>query len=166
MKNLSVAFITLLSTLFFACNNNTSENQFVYVNTDSIVGEIIADTIIYDVIIKNTNPDDFWTEECLQHFDRPGFMDTIFSNIYNNKLKAIKFLSEDTLSIKEVKEIEQSHWYSRETIGKIQFAEIWYFSSSHMIMNKKILSMIFGVEQFDHNGKLKGYKPLFKIYLN
>ena len=165
MKNLSFALLILLTTLLIACNKPTSERT-VYINTDSIKGDIIADTIIYDVIIKNPNPDDFWTDDCLQYLNKKSFLDQIFANIYNNKLTALDYITGDTLSINDVKNLEQADWYSRESIGKVQFTEIWYFDSKHMVMNKKILNMVFGVEKFNDLDELEGHKPLFRIYMN
>lgn len=158
-------FVLAILILIASCNKQEKSN-YIYVNTDSIQGIIIADTIVYDVIIKNTNPEDLWSEECLKNLDQRSLVDNIFTNIYSEEMIAFNYLSNDTISIDMVKQIEKESWFSREAIGKIQFAEIWFYNTEHQVMNKEVVSIILGVEQFDELGELKGYKPLFKVYMN
>jgi hypothetical protein len=166
MKRQNVFFVVMLGILFSSCQTKGPSEKTVYVNTDSLKGKIIADTIIYDVLIKNPNPEDYWTDECLQYLNKDALLDSIFANIYSGKLIAYDFILGKPYSIKEIEQIENSDWFSRDAVGKIQFTEVWFFDSNNMVMNKKVISLIFGVEQYNSIGELKGHKPLFKIYLN
>lgn len=152
--------------LFSSCCKHDIKNTSGIIANDTIQGVAFADTIIYDVIIKNTDPNDFWTEECLRNVNRDIFIDNLFQNIYNGELEAFHFLTEEKFEISTIKSIERGAEYSRESIGKIQFAEIWHYDANMQVFDKKVLSVILGIEQFDQEGKLKGYKPLFKVYLN
>ncbi len=156
-----IAIVTIVS-----CNRKPTENNAVYVNTDTITGKLIADTIIYDVVINNLDSTDEWTDECLQYLKKDELFGEVFNNIYNGNMTAYNFFTDEALSIEEVKEIESDPVFSKDAIGKIQFREVWYFDGQHQIMNKKVLCMIFGLEIYNNLGELKGYRPLFKIYTN
>jgi hypothetical protein len=163
---MKIFWYSLVLFIIAACNTNKTETKPEVIFTDSLSGKVIADTIIYDVIIKNTNPDDYWTEECLQYLKREDFIDSLFHSLYKKNLIAYDFFSGEKLSLKDIKALEKSDWYSREAIGKLQFTEVWTYNNTHNIMNKKVLSIVMGVEQFNNLRELKGYKPLFKIKLN
>jgi len=157
-------FVIAAFILISSCN--TAEDNPTFIYKDELSGTLIADTIIYDVIIKDTTLNDFWSKQCLKGVNHKEFIDDIFNNIYNEKIQALHFLSEEKLPIKDIEEMEHEDWFSREAIGKIQFTEIWYYNPNHAVMNKIVLSLTLGVEQYDNNNKLKGYKPIFKVYLN
>ena len=57
MKNITILFLfaLLLST---SCRNFNTQNTQIVIKHDSVYGNMIADTIVYDVIIKNPNPED------------------------------------------------------------------------------------------------------------
>lgn len=158
-----IALIILTGVI--SCTNN-SNTETVYINTNSSSGAVIADTIIYDVIIKNTTPDDEWSRLCLQNIDRKVFVDQLFNNIYNGDLKAFHYLSGDIILPETLKQLETQDQYSRDAIGKLQFAEVWRYNDSLQVFNKEVISIIVGTENFDNSGNLKGYRPLFKVYLN
>ena len=96
----------------------------------------------------------------------PGFGYSIFDAVYSGKYKAYDHFTGSLLSIESIKEMEAQEDFSREDIGKIQFSEVWYFNSENNILNKKVISMVLGLEQYNNFGELKGYKPVFKVYLN
>ncbi len=134
--------------------------------SDSSAKNLIADTIIYDVIIKNPDPDDEWTEKCLAGFDKIRFVDQIFNAVYSKHAIVYDFFSGEKISPGALKRIEKSKDYNREKIGKIQFSETWYYDSLNLIMEKKIISMVLGYELHGDNGEIIGYKPVFRINLN
>lgn len=163
----TITTLLLFSTfLFVKCSKETVIEKKIYIDTDSLSGTLVADTITYDVIIKNIDPGDVWAEECLRYLDRKMLIDSIFSSVYTGRLKAYDLFSNNELSIKEIRTLEQADWYSREAIGKIQFSEIWYFDASNTVFKKKPLSLVLGLEQFSESGEFKGYKPVFKVFLN
>jgi hypothetical protein len=130
------------------------------------VSAIMADTITYDVIVKNANPEDDWTTLCLQHLDREKLIGNIFDAVYAGKLKAYDILSNSELSVNKVKKIEKEKDFDRSRIGKIQFTELWLFNEQDMSMEKTVRALALGYELYDSDGKVRGYKPVFKVYLN
>jgi hypothetical protein len=155
--------------LIWNCGNECPENNQIESTThfsDTLSGFIIADTITYDVIIKNNDSSAVWNEEFLRYIKRNMLIDSIFSGVYSGRFEPYSFFSGEKLSIREVREMEKEDWFSRDAIGKIQFSEVWYSKSGSFSIEKKVYSIVLGVEQFDNFGHLKGYKPVFKIYLN
>ncbi len=126
----------------------------------------IADSIVYDVIIKNANPYDTWTTECLSGLDRKTFIDDLFRAIYNGKLTAVDFDTEKTLSSEQVKKLEKEIKKVRSRIAKVQFIENWYFDTLSLTMQKEVRSVVLGYEVYDEEGEVRGYKPVFRVDLN
>jgi hypothetical protein len=150
-----------------SCNTNKNQTPEIgYIDKDTLNYVVIADTITYDVIIKNTVKVDPMTDEFLRYLDKTNLIDKVFASIYSGKLIATDYFSGNPLSITEIKVMESEEEYSRESIGKIQFAEVWYFNAEHSVFKKKVISMVLGIEQFNDDGTLRGYKPLFRIYMN
>jgi hypothetical protein len=129
-------------------------------------GEVIADTITYEVIVQNPDPDDQWMTQCLKSFKQHSFIEEVFSQVYAGKIKAYDFFTKKPLNSGDVKKIETEPGYSRDNIGKIQFTERWYFDSSSQKFQKEVLSLVLGYSVYDQDGRLRGYKPVFKIFLN
>ncbi len=126
---------------------------------------LFADSIIYDVIIKNTDQNNQWKNECLKGLNKEAFLNKLFKNIYNNTFKVYDFSSNTLLSVEDIKAIEADEEYKREHIGKMQFKEDWYYDFSTGTMYKKIHSVILGYEVVGPSGEVKGYKPMFKIIM-
>ncbi len=158
---------TLILILIMACQENKKPEEDIAAITEqsAITGIQIADTIIYDVIIRNPNPDDSWTESCLAGFKRTMFIDSIFTLVYSGRLAAYDFESHKELRVKDIKQIEAEKDFARDKIGKIQFKEKWFFDTRKLTFTKEIISMIPGYEVYDDAGELRGYKPVFLIIL-
>ncbi len=155
---------------FISCKESRQESS-EYIETDKSVSDslaknLIADTIIYEVIIKNPDPDDTWTEKCLAGFDKYRFVDQLFTAIYDEKATACDFFSGKEITPRELKRIEKSKEFSRDKIGKIQFSENWYYDSLNIKMEKRIISLVLGYELYGDNGEIIGYKPVFKINMD
>jgi hypothetical protein len=127
---------------------------------------IMADTITYDVIVRNANPDDEWTTLCLQRLDREKLIGSIFDAVYSGKLKAYDILSNTELPLNRVRKMEKEKDFDRSKIGKIQFTELWLFNEQDLSMEKTVRALAMGYELYDTEGKVRGYKPVFKVYLN
>lgn len=160
MKTIVYAFFILL--LISCISKPEVSNKKVTANS----GSVIADTIIYDVLIKNANPDDEWENQRLQYLKHTAFIDSIFILVYNREIIAFDIFDNKALSVSQVKSIEKQAEYSRDRIGKIQFTEKWYFDPTNQELHKQILSIALGYETYNENGEVRAYKPLFKIYLN
>lgn len=157
-----------LVVLLFACKPRVevSEMRETIKVSDSIQGQfldIVADSIIYDVIVKNPSSDDAWTAECLKNLNRKKLIDMIFENIYKEKITAFDYSTNKKLNPKEVKNIEKEESFKRENIGKLQFTETWILDSVNFSIYKKVTDVTLGYEYYDSEGKLFGYSPLFKV---
>jgi len=126
----------------------------------------VAEKIVYDVIIKNANPYDTWTTECLSGLDRKTFVDDLFRAIYEGKLTAVDFDTGEELSSGKVKNLEEEIRKVRSRIAKMQFTEDWYFDTLSLTMHKAVRSIVLGYEVYDEAGEVRGYKPVFRIDLN
>ena len=129
-------------------------------------GSLVADTITYDVIVRNPNPSDSWAEKCLHRLNRQKLVDSIFSAVYEGKLKPYTIFENHEMSITEVRLLEQAKDYDRSLVGKLQFSEAWYFDSSTSSIQKKPISVALGYEMPSADGLEVKYKPLFKVYIN
>jgi hypothetical protein len=154
-----------LMIFFTACRKHSSEIPAIASETKSGIpsGIEVADTIIYQVIISNPNPDDTWTTECLRGLSRKTLVDSIFSMVYDGRLAAVKRETHEKLTIKQLKDIEMADGFSRDKIGMIQFTEAWYLDPATRTMAKKVLAMDLGYNYYTSEGDLVGYKSLFRV---
>jgi hypothetical protein len=155
---------------FLSCKESKVKPEITSEKTihkrDSLDMKLIADTIIYDVIIKNPDPDNEWIKKCLGNLKRTEFIDKLFDAVYNKETFAYDFFSGKEIKPRDLKKIEKEDGFNREQIGKLQFTETWYYNSQNLIMDKKIISITLGHEISENNGDIIGYKPVFKIKLN
>ena len=127
---------------------------------------LLADTIVYDVIVKNSDPENKWQEKCLQQFHRKAFIDEIFDAAYKNKIKVYDFYTGKIMQPDQLKELEKQEDFNRDAIGEIRFTEQWYYNPSKKQFNKKVLSLILAYQVFNSDGTSRGYKPAFKVVMN
>ena len=168
MKNIPSLPVAVLFILFsVSCKqNNKPDSAKQEVKELSMSMYEMADTIIYDVFIKNPNPEDSWGEECLKHLNHAALVDSMFSMVYSGRAIALDIFTNEKLSSQEVMEMEKNKDFSRDKIGKMQFAEKWYFDPMNNRMEKKVLSIALGYELYDDDGNVKFYRPLFKVVMN
>ncbi len=164
---LLLSYVIIILT---GCKEKRQEPEYhdreIRVKYDSMAGNLIADTIIYDVIIKNPNPDDIWTEQCLGNLRRDEFVNQLFEAVYDKRANAYDFVTGIKMSPRDLRKFEKTEDFGRDKVGKIQFAEVWYFDAAKLTMEKRILYMILGYEVMGDNSEIIGYKPVFRIYLN
>ncbi len=155
-------------------NNNKDEDstkvtQEIYPNSgnfyvpDSGKNLIVADPIIYDVIVKNPDKSDEWTEYCLQNTDIEAIKNIIYNAILQGRLLPYHYRTDTVIDFDEVKKMIEN---KDKKIGKMQFEEKWYFNEDSLTMHKTVSYITFGYELINDNGKVYGYEPAFKIYLN
>jgi hypothetical protein len=128
-------------------------------------GFIVADTIIYDVVIKSPDSDDAWAEERLRGLNYTVLIDSIFEMIYRGKAIAYNYETREKLTPVQVRKLETADNFSRDAIGMIQFTEVWYLDPLHGRMTKEVLSMIPGYNFYTAEGELFGHKPMFVVEL-
>lgn len=130
---------------------------------DKAQGLIAADTIIYDVVIRNSNPDDTWKAFCLSRVNYAVLIDSIFNMVYSGSISAFNHETQEKLTARQVQEIERSDGFSRDKIGMIQFTEVWYLNPAEKSMQKKVISMVLGYNYYTPEGELFGHKPVFRV---
>lgn len=167
MKNRLLNFF-LFCTIVFAtssCNQQTSSKAIsrTIIALDSLKLKCYADTIVCDMLVRNSDKEDKWMEECLGRLQRKALIDIIFEDIYNGNIIAYDYFTNKKLSIDDVKKIEKTPGYSRDVIGKFLFREAWFYDKIHHSFIKKVHSIIFGYEKYDENISDKKIIPLFKV---
>ena len=160
-------FLLLMAGISCSSEDTESPSDLSHAQTDSLSpGWLVADSILYDVVIKNPDPSDEWVNTNLKYLEREKWLDEIFSAIYHKKLKAFDYYTGEELSVRAVKKIEKETDFDRNKIAKIQFTEKWYFDSKTLTMNKKVIHMVIGYEYFNSHGELRGYKAAFTVKMN
>jgi hypothetical protein len=151
--------VLIISGLFlFSCQNKTENSP------TKTEGELIADPIIYEVIVKNPNPDDEWLNECLENTNSSYLIAQVLKEVKAGNLKAYDYYDNHELSIDEIKQIITENDLNGRT-GKIQFEENWYWDKNQLQLKKEVKKLMFGFKIFDATGKLRGYKASFVVDL-
>lgn len=150
-----------------SCNRQQKEPSGKASNAQPVTGTgiRIANPIIYDAVIKNPDPDDKWGDEELKNFDKKKLVDMIFKAVYDKKITAYNYHTDEPMSIEDIKALENSGDFDRSKIGKIQFIEDWYFDPESMVMTKKVKSIMIAYEVYNQFDELRGYKAAFRIDL-
>jgi hypothetical protein len=150
--------------LISGCNNN--KEKTISTQKDLINATQIADTIIYDVLVLNPDPDDEWINDCIDNLNKNELVEFVFNAVYNEKAKAYHYFTNELFSIEDVKAIENEPDYSRDKIAKIQFVEEWLINEDDFKLYKQVQSIMLGYEVRNENGEIRGYKPTFRVYFN
>ena len=124
---------------------------------------VLADTVIYYTVIKNSDPEDTWQEECLARLDRKALANIIFNAIYNGRLTPYDFMNEEPITIEEVKEIEKRN--PRNAIARVEFTEEWYFNETDLNFIKRVNAIMLGYEKPNESGEMR-YIAGVKVFLN
>ena len=160
-------YVICIAMLLGACKQEASEKATL--TADQLTGsdhsafDKIADTITYDVIIRNDNPDDKWTESCLAHLKREEFVNTIMEQIKAGTLTAYDYETNQPMPVAQLDSVKAEN-DNKMVIGKIQFTELWAYNKSQMQFYKKIHSAIFGYETYTPEGEVRGYKAAFRVF--
>jgi len=162
----STLFIVMIGLLLASCRPESPQpTDKGTLTADSSPGYLVADTITYNVVIRNPDPEDLWTARCLQGLDRQAFIDNIFKMLYEGKAVAHHFETRERITPAQLKNLESEKGFNRDNIGMIQFTETWYLDPQQNMMTKKVLFMVLGYDYYTSEGELFGHKPLFKVEL-
>jgi hypothetical protein len=123
----------------------------------------VADQIIYDVVIKNLDPQDDWTAQCLAGLNRQELVDFIFTGLYDERFKAFDIFNDKPIPVRTIRKMEEDGAFTRDQVSKIQFVEDWYLDRESYVLSKRVTEVRLGVEHFDGFGMHLGYNPLFKV---
>jgi len=167
MKNklFAIAFLILLIGACHKTDSSMRDKDAVNA-LDTLPGLVVADTIIYDVIISNSNPDDAWAAHCLEGLNHSMLIDSIFEMVYTGRTMAFNHETGEKLTPKQVEKIEAGEGFNRDNISMVQFKEIWYLNPGKTAMTKKVLSMVLGYNYYTTAGELIGHKALFRVEMN
>jgi hypothetical protein len=154
-----------LLLLFEMCREQSNDNVSAPYSLipDSTHTTIIADTIIYEVIIQNPNPGNEWNNERLQGLNRSALIDSIFEMIYMEKVPAYNHETNEKLTPRQVHKMESDQKFNRDDISMIQFTEVWYLNPGMASMTKKVISMVLGKNFYTTDGELFGYEPVLRV---
>jgi hypothetical protein len=95
----------VLVLLLISCTRQEGENmQASDVQNGSLQ---VADQIIYDVIIKNPDPGDEWTEKCLVGLNRGELVDFIIDGIYKNRFRAYDIYNDKLIPVRTIRKMEK-----------------------------------------------------------
>lgn len=125
----------------------------------------IAEPIIYEVLVKNPNPDDDWKTECLANTNTKILVEDILAAVKEGNLPAFDYYDNHELSKSEIKEIIKKGNLSENT-ANIQFEEEWYWDKNALALNKKVNKIMLGYAVYDAKGEVRGYKASFVVDLN
>jgi len=152
-----------LATVLVSCGTDKSSEVKSSINkTDSEQVNVLTDSLVYGIVTHiGENVDPYENEE-FKSFLQDKLISNIFEQLYAGKLKAYDFLTNNELSIDDIREIEKKDGFNRSKVGKVQFNEQWYFDNNG-VLNKRVNSMTFGVESYSNQGNFTGYNALFKI---
>lgn len=175
--SLGLFFMAVLSVSFNSCNT-TSQPVEARVDTVVVVQNppyaetetyfeapsdkkvVLANPIICQFNVKNYNPDDDWTEECLAHTNTGALAACIFQAVIKGRLKAYDYYTEEEMTVAQVKALDKQ--YKRSSIGQIQFEEDWYFDEKNLRFYKDVKALIWGYEL--HEGvSINGFAPAFRV---
>lgn len=160
MKKLTFIILVILFA-YTACNQNEVSDSSGFDKSKAIV---LSDSLAYSAIIKNPDPEDDWTTQCLKNFKPQDLAQVIFDAVYAKKLTAYHYQLNTPMSIQEVKDLESE--FSRDRIGKVLFTEEWYFDKEKLQMHKVVNSIMMAYELYGDSSEVRGYKAGIRVYLN
>ena len=154
--------ILIIASFIFGCSksNKPTENSTQQLSPGDIT--VIADTIVYDVILRNIDTSDVWEAECLQYLDQKSLVNYLIDGVYSGQFIAIEFMGDKVLSIENVKAIEQENGFSRYRVSKVQFRERWFIDSTGNF-KKQIISYTLGIEVYSKQNTFLGHEALFVV---
>jgi hypothetical protein len=157
-------FFVFIIFAFLACNQNETSKNSESSGFDKSKTTVLSDSLAYTAIVKNPDPEDSWTSQCLKHFKPTDLANVIFDAVYAGKLKAYNYQLNTPMTIEDVKDLEKD--YSRDRIGKVLFTEEWYFDKEKLQMHKIVNSVMLAYELYGDSSVVKGYKAGIRVYLN
>jgi len=148
---------------------------------------IVTNRIQYDVTIVSPDPDYDWWVQNIEGSERERVVRSILQAAGLGKVKVYDFVSLKPLTRDDVKGIlSREDTVSIEStippynlvdtiikrevrltdITRIRFLEEWKMDENALIFEKKVNGICPLVEVYTETGELKGYKPLFWIFLD
>lgn len=124
----------------------------------------LADTLFYTALLKpGTEEEALYMNDWVKNLKREQFVNLILNAVYEGRLTAYSYYGEEPLSIDRVKALEEEN--KNNAVAKFLFEEAWYFDDENLQLYKKVRSIMLAYERKDSEGKVKGYKSGFKVYM-
>jgi len=174
-------FVLILMMLVFTISIQSCKN-------DSDAGKnIVTKRIQYDVPIHNTDPDMDWWVQNIEGSNRDKLVKDIINRVTTGEVKAYDFLTCKPFTTDEIKGMMKSVdsiSIERATppydlvdtvmiteirlsdITKLRFLEEWSMNDKTLAFSKKVAGICPMVERHTDSGELRGYKPLFWVFLD
>ena len=164
MKNLILLAPALL---FFslACSPKQQTNNNIPPLTDSVLGFVIADTIIYDVNLVNKNPDDQWSTQRLKNLDLDLMLENIYNMVYSGRATAYNHTTGEKLTANQIRELENTQGFNRKNVDMIQFKEVWFMNPDQLSITKKVISLVLGSQVFSSDGQYLANRAIMRVEL-
>lgn len=173
--------MAVMLTLLLACGNSVKD--------DPSTGTVITEKIEYPVFIKSPYAEENgdWWKENIETSKRTDFVEMLLDWAYTGKVGAYDFLTNEPLTVEQVKQIGNESDTIRVTktyppydemdtviqqkldiqlIHKIKFLEEWSFNLSDHSFSKKVLGIAPTLTMYDDSTEIKGYRPLFWLYFD
>lgn len=169
-----VGYLLLMIPFLFSCGKKGEEKK------------LVTERIQYDVTIKSPDPDFDWWVQNLEGSKREAFIKNILNAAYSGKLKAYDIFH-NPLSVNDVKAIGNradtvtgtspnppyndtvmvlTQELDLQRITRVRFLEEWRMDENTLEFDKKVLGISPIIESYAENGELRGYMPLFWVYLD
>lgn len=162
-----IFILIAIAALLFSCKRGDRDEisgAGKNVETKAARG-LIAEGIIYDVIIKPQPENDEWETERLKGYNGNSMIDNIFEAIYNGTIEVYDYHTGEKLKPGDIRKMESREGFEREKLGKIQFTENWYFNPETFDIEKEVLSIVPGYESRSSDGTFIGYRAAFRFDL-
>jgi len=149
---------------------------------------IITERIQYPVFIKSPYPEetDWWVEN-LEGAKREKFVNLLLDAAFDGKVKVYDYLDNSLLTKAQIDKIVSktetvkmlstkppyeemdtviTQKLDRKNIHRVTFMEEWSFDEKNFKMDKKVVGIAPAETVYGDSSVIKGYKPLFWIYLD
>ncbi|MCK5538479.1 MAG: hypothetical protein KAI79_16755 [Bacteroidales bacterium] len=163
-------FLLSLIAFFYACNQEIepialpkpTQTVELTMGGDSVIAFEVAKEIIYDVKLRVSSDDEEWTRNCLKNTSPEALGNSIFKAIYEERLIAYDYFTDEKMSIKAVQKFEKE--FERIRIGQLQFIEDWYFDEQNLKFYKEVKGLMMAYERYREDGSVKNYKAGIKVF--
>ncbi len=96
------------------------------------------------------------------------YFNTILERICSDSLACYEYTGEDLanhrLSGAEVKTLMKEQPETFKNISNIRFLEEWTFDYTNLSLTKRVVGVCPVTVEYDENGEIRGYRPLFWVY--
>ena len=175
-KFLLMVVILAFSMIMSSCRNSEDAGK-----------NIVTKRIQYDVSIHNTDSEMDWWVQNIEGSNREKLVKDILARVTSGEVKAYDFLSCKLFTVAEIKSMmKRVDTISVERsmppydlvdtvliteirlgdITKLRFMEEWRMNEKSLAFTKKIAGICPLVERRTDSGELRGFKPLFWVFLD